>query len=255
MATYKKRGSKSKSSGTKLEQLENKSATAGVFNTLDDGASKTEEWVANNQRNIFLIVGVVAVVVLGYLGYDKYIQQPAESNAMNEMYSAQTYFESANQTKNDSLFNLSLNGSDGKYGMLDIIKNYSGTKASNLANYYAGMAYLNINDYQNSIKYLSEFKSDDQILSAISLGSIGDSFSQLNQFDDAFEYYTKAINVSTNNFTAPMYLLKAGYIGLEINKSDKSYKYFTQITTEYPKSIEATNIDALIGIATSSSSN
>ena len=55
MATYKKRGSKSKSSGTKLEQLENKSATAGVFNTLDEGASKTEQWVANNQRNIFLI--------------------------------------------------------------------------------------------------------------------------------------------------------------------------------------------------------
>ena len=155
MATYKKKGSKSKSSRNKLEELENKSATAGIINTLDDGASKTEEWVATNQKYIFITIAVVASLVFGYLGFDKFIQQPAEVNAMNEMHPAQVHFESANQTKNDSLFNLALNGADGKLGMIDIIENYSGTKASNLANYYAGMSYLNLNDYQNSIKYLS----------------------------------------------------------------------------------------------------
>ena len=45
---------------------------------------------------------------------------------MNEMHPAQVHFESANQTKNDSLFNLALNGADGKLGMIDIIENYSG---------------------------------------------------------------------------------------------------------------------------------
>jgi tetratricopeptide (TPR) repeat protein len=252
MATYKKKGSKSKSSRNKLEELENKSATAGVFNTLDDGASKTEEWVATNQKYIFITIAVVASLVFGYLGFDKFIQQPAEVNAMNEMHPAQIHFESANQTKNDSLFNLALNGSDGKLGMIDIIENYSGTKASNLANYYAGMSYLNLNDYQNSIKYLSKFTSEDEILGATAIGSIADSFSQLNQFEDAFEYYEKAINYSSNGFTAPMYLLKAGYIGLEINKSKKSLAFFNRIKNEYPNSIEVTNIDALIGMASAS---
>ena len=255
MATYKKRGSKSKSSGTKLEQLENKSATAGVFNTLDEGASKTEQWVANNQRNIFLILGVIAVTIIGYLAYDKYVQQPNEIKAMNEMYTAQTYFESANNSKNDSLFNLSLKGADGKLGMLDIIDNYSGTKASNLANYYAGMAYYNIKDYRNSIKHLNEFKSEDEILSAISVGSIGDSYSELNLLTDAFEYYSKAFEVSNNDFTTPMYLLKAGYVGLEIDKANDSYEFFMKIKSEFPNSIEATNIDALIGMASSKSSS
>ena len=108
MATYKKKGSKSKSSRNKLEELENKSATAGIINTLDDGASKTEQWVATNQKYIFITIAVVASLVFGYLGFDKFIQQPAEVNAMNEMHPAQIYFESANQTKNDSLFNLAL---------------------------------------------------------------------------------------------------------------------------------------------------
>ena len=253
MATYKKKGSKSKSSLSNLEELENKSATAGVFNTLDVGASKTEEWVAANQKYIFVLVGVAAVFVLGYLGYDKYIQQPAESNAMNEMHYAQVYFESANQTKNDSLFTLSLNGTDGKFGMIDIIENYSGTKASNLASYYAGMAYYNLNDYKNAIKYLSEFNSEDEILVAEATGSIGDSFSQLNKLEDAMDYYEKAIKYSSNDFTTPMYLLKAGYVGLEIDQPKKSLNFFNRIKTEFPNSIEATNIEALIGMASTSS--
>ena len=155
--------------------------------------------------------------------------------------------------KNDSLFNLSLNGTDGKFGMIDLIENYPGTKASNLASYYAGMSYLNLNDYQNSIKYLSQFKSEDEILGSTALGSIGDCFSQLNQFEDAFEYYQKAINFTSNDFTTPMYLLKAGYIGLEINQSKKSLNFFNRIKNDFSNSIEATNIDALIGMASASS--
>lgn len=136
--------------------------------------------------------------------------------------------------------------------MIDIIVNYSGTKASNLANYYAGMSYLKLNDYQNAIKYLSKFDSEDEIIGSISIGSIGDSFSQLNQYEDAFDYYEKAISYSANSFTTPMYLLKAGYIGLEINEPKKSLNFFNRIKTEFSNSIEATNIDALIGMASAS---
>ena len=59
---------------------------------------------------------------------------------------------------------LSLNSADGKYGMLDIADTYSGTNAGNLANYYAGMAYLNMKDYVNAIEYLNAFESTDDVL-------------------------------------------------------------------------------------------
>ena len=66
MATYKKRGFKKKPFSNKIEDAAQKSATANVFNTLDEGASTTEKWVANNQRYIFGVVGLVATVVLLY---------------------------------------------------------------------------------------------------------------------------------------------------------------------------------------------
>ena len=56
MATYKKRGYKPKTKDDKRSAIEDQSTTAEVFNTLDEGASKTEEWVVKNQKYIFIII-------------------------------------------------------------------------------------------------------------------------------------------------------------------------------------------------------
>jgi len=250
MATYKKRGSKPKS---KVDKIEQQSTTAEVFNTLDERASKTEEWAIKNQKYIFVIVGVVAVIILGKLGFDKFIAEPKASEAMNEMYTAQKYFDQAvNGTEKDSLYTLALNGGEGKFGMVDIVNEYGGTPAGNLARYYAGMAYLNLKDYPNAIAYLEDFKSDDIMLGAIAKGGIGDAFAQLNQPENALEYYEKAIAFSDNEFTAPMYLLKAGNIAMSIGKNEKALKYFKRIKDEFSTSTEATNIDVFIGKAEAS---
>ena len=250
MATYKKRGGKPKTKIDKQQSIENASTTAEVFNTLDEGASKTEQWVVSNQKYIFIVVGLVAFIILGFLGFDKFIQQPKERTAMNDMYTAQMYFDQAvTSTNQDSLFNLSLNGDGVKYGMLDILDIYSGTNAGNLANYYAGMAYMNMKDYANAIEYLNEFDSDDDILGPISKGGIGDAFVQLEQLDDAFDYYVQAFNLKVNNYTTPMYLQKAGIIGLKIGEFEKSLDYFNRIKSDFPKSNEAKDIDVFIGKA------
>ena len=64
MATYKKKY-KAKNKAEKEQNIEDGSTTAEVFNTLDETASKTEAFVAKNQKYIFIIVGLVAAVVFG----------------------------------------------------------------------------------------------------------------------------------------------------------------------------------------------
>ncbi|MAP53384.1 tetratricopeptide repeat protein [Altibacter sp.] len=250
MATYKKRGGKPKTKVEKQSQLEENSTTAEVFNTLDEGASRTEAWVEKNQKYILITVGAVALCVLGYLGYQQFIQGPKESEAMNEMYQAQDYFEQAlTATAKDSLYNLSLNGGEGQYGFLDIIDNYGGTPAGNLANYYAGMAYINTGEYQKAIDHLDDFKSDDAMLGPLAKGAIGDAFAQLGQPDDALGYYEKAVSLSDNEVTAPRFLLKAGLTAMSLNKFDVALKHFNRINEEYPKSAEATKANLYIGQA------
>lgn len=254
MATYKKRGYKPKTKAEKTEALEENSTTAEVFNTLDESASRTEEWAVKNQNYIIGAVAVITLVVLGFLGYNKFVAEPKASEAMNDMFRAQQYFEQAlnGETAKDSLYTLSLNGGEGKYGMLDIIDEYGGTPAANLANYYAGMAYYNLNDYENTVKYLGDFSTKDDMLGPISKGRIGDAFVQLNQPEDALDYYEKAASMNKNDFTTPMYLFKAGNVALTLGKTKKALDHFNTIKENYAKSDQASNIEAFIGKAQAS---
>lgn len=248
MATYKKRGYKPKTKKEKEDILEDGSTTAEVFNTLDEGASKTEEWVVKNQNYIIGVIGAIALVVLAYLGYNRFVAAPQEKEAMNEMYQAKKYFEDAvSGISSDSLYNMSLNGGEGKYGMLDIINEYSGTPAANLANYYAGMAYLNLKDYENAITYLSEFSSDDKMLGPIAYGGIGDAFVQLEQLPEGLEYYEQAFNANNNDYTTPMYLMKAARVAIELGKNQKALDYLKRIDTEFSTSKEGSEVKVLIG--------
>ncbi|WP_420400247.1 tetratricopeptide repeat protein [Flagellimonas sp.] len=250
MATYKKRGFKPKNKAEEVSIDEN-STTAEVFSTLDQSASKTEAWVQKNQNFILGAIGAIAIGVLGYLGYNEFIQKPKEASAANELFYPQQYFDQAlaNETAKDSLFGLALNGAEGKYGFLDIIQEYKGTKAANLAKYSAGMTYLNLQQYDDAITQLEDFSSDDAVLGAMAKGGIGDAFSQLNQKEDALDYYEKAISHSTNEYTTPRFLYKAGVLALNLGQKDKAIGFFERIKEEFEGSQEANGIDVLIGLA------
>jgi TolA-binding protein len=257
MATYNKRGYKTPKekveNDTQVENItidEKDSTTAGVFNSLDQTASKTEEFVAKNQKAIFGIVAVIAIITVGYVLFQKFVAEPKEDTAATEMFLAQQNFQKATDgTKSDSLYNLALKGSEGKFGFVDIASKYEGTAAGNLANYYAGMAYLNTGKYDEAISYLEKFKSEDMVLSALAIGAIGDAHSQKNQPKEALEFYIKASETNKNEFTTPRFLLKAGQTALGLNNKVDALKYFTEIKEKYEATPEAANIDALIGLA------
>ncbi len=260
MATYNKRGyktpkEKAEKDGAFIEEDvkvdEKDSTTAGVFNSLDQTASKTEEWVAKNQKYIFGIVAAIALVTVGYLMYQKFIVQPKEDEATSVMFDAQQSFQKAVDapTSSDSLFNLALNGEKGKLGFKAIAENYSGTAAGNLANYYAGIAYLNTGKYTQAIASLEDFKADDTMLKVLAVGAIGDAYSQNKQQDKALEQYVKASEMNKNDLTTPRFLLKAGQTALALGKKADALKYFTEIKEKYESTPEGSTVDALIGLA------
>ena len=256
MATYNKRGYKpAKDKEVKevtedISVLEKNSTTAEVFSTLDATASKTEDFVARNQRIIIGVVGAIALVTVGYLAYQKFVAAPKEDEAANEMFIAQQNFQKATEgVASDSLYKLSLNGSEGKFGFIKIADEYSGTDAGNLANYYAGVAYLNTGKYTEAIDYLGKFKSEDVVLNAMAKGAIGDAYSQKNQPKEALENYVKAAESDKNDFTTPRFLLKAGKTALASGNKEDALKYFTDIKDNFESSPEAATIDVLIGLA------
>lgn len=74
-------------------------------------------------------------------------------------FRAQQYFQQ------DSLA-LALNGDATNPGFLKIMDKYSGTKAANLAHFYAGAIYLKQGDFANAEKHLKDFSTSFSYKSA-----------------------------------------------------------------------------------------
>ena len=253
MATYKKKPSKEKTVVVEQEQqnIEEHSTTAEVFDTLDETASRSEEFVLKNQKIIYGTIGVVVVCVLGFLGYQKFVTTPNEIKAADELAFPKQYFTEATSTDvaNDSLLTLGLEGTGGKFGFKDIATEYSGTKAGNLANFYAGASYLKLKDYNNAISYLDKFHANDEILAPSAIGAIGDSFANLSQLKEALSYYEKAANLKSNDFSSPLFFFKAALTAMDLNEFAKAEKYFTIIKEQYPTSSEGKDIELYINKA------
>lgn len=247
MATYKKRGAKKSISKPEVTEQQEQSTTAEVFETLDQSASRTEAFVAEYQNYILIFIGVVTVGVLGYLGYNSFIYTPQQEEAVSELNQAQYYFNLAiNETYGEAFYQQAIEGADGKFGFQDIIDNYSGTPAGDLAIYSTGMAHFNLKQYQEAINYLEDFSSDDVLLSALALGATGDAYAALNQAEKALARYESAFKASDNDFTMPKYLYKAGLLSAQLNKNGAALKYFKQIKADFPEAQEAQQIDIQI---------
>ncbi|MEX6626020.1 OmpA family protein [Tenacibaculum salmonis] len=256
MATYKKRGYKPKKEKI-VEEVEetfdeSQSTTAEVFNTLDDTANKSEEWIEKNSKPLFLGLVTVAAVILGYLAYTNFISKPNEQEASNELAYPRTFFDKATTsagTAADALYNTALNGGDGKYGFTDIANEFNGTKAGNLANYYAGISFLKTKKYEQAIEYLSNFNSEDELLGPTALGAIGDAFADINQPEDALTYYEKAANKRNNNFTTPLFLFKAAQTAMTLKEYNTAEKLYTKIKEKYPTTDQGKDIQKYINTA------
>jgi len=209
---------------------------------FESALTKSEQFIEDNQNTLTWIALGVLVVVLGYMGLHKFVIEPRESDAQNNMFIAEQYFQK------DS-FNLALNGDGNYFGFIDIMSDYKMTKQANLAKYYAGICYLHLGEYDEAISYLNKFKSDDLMISSIATGAIGDAYSELGEYSKAISNYEKAAENNSNSFSSPIFLSKAAQLCEEEGNFKKALVLYEKIKADYPKSQEGRNIEKLIARA------
>ncbi len=204
--------------------------------------SKTEHFIENNKKMLSIILGGIIVVIGLYFAYTKMYIAPMEIEAQSSMFMAEKYFEK------DSL-DKAINGDGSNYGFVDIIEEYNGTKSANLAHYYLGLSYLKTGKYQDAIDQLESFSSSDIMVSSIAIGAIGDANVELNQLDEAINYYEKAASKNENELTTPMYLFKAGIVYEEQGNYAKAYEKYSTIKKDYIESSEGRTIEKYLARA------
>jgi tetratricopeptide (TPR) repeat protein len=198
-----------------------------LLESPDALASKTEEFF-NNQRNkniVFGVGGVIALIVAAFIFYTNY-QNTRNQEAQEEMFQAVYYFEADSLTK-------ALNGDGNSYGFLEIIENYGGTDAANLATYYTGAIYMNLQDYESAIRYFNDFSSGDALVQSRAYSLAGDAYMELDDFENAISQYKKAIDHKPNESFTPLYLKKLAIAYEEAGNLQEAASTYGRIVEEY----------------------
>ena len=206
---------------------------------VESTLTRTEQFIENNQKILTYIVGAIVIVILSFILIKKYYIGAKEVEAQNQIWAAQRYFES------DSL-DLAISG-DGNYlGFTDIVNDYKWTKSSNLSRYYLGISYLNKGQYQLAIDNLEDFSCNSTIISAMASGAIGDAYMELKDVANATKYYEKAADKYNNEFSSPIFLMKAGWAYEEMKNYESALKMYEKIKTDYYSSFEGRDINKYI---------
>ncbi|MDB4061811.1 CDC27 family protein [Vicingaceae bacterium] len=204
--------------------------------------SKTETFIDQNKSLITGLVGGIIVLIASYFAYNSLYLSPLEEEAREEMFMAEKYF------RLDS-FNVSIDGRADFAGFIEIADKYGSTKAGDLANYYLGMSFLNMGQFESAIDALNQFDGDDEILATLAIGAKGDALLELENTDKAIDQYEKAANRKTNEFTTPLFLMKAARAQELLGDYKAAAENYTKIKEEYKKSPEANDIDKFIARA------
>ena len=207
---------------------------------VEDALTQSEAFLVKNKKAIIGAVVAVIVIVAGAILYKNFYAEPREEKAQAALFKSEQYFE-------QSAYEQALNGdSIGSIGFLKVADQFSGTKAANLAKAYAGLCYAQLGQYDEAIKYLTEFDGKDQMVGPAVLAAAGNCYAQKNELDKAVAALLKAADKADSNTLSPIYLLQAGEILIKQGKAEEAIKAYTQIKDKYFQSYQAMDIDKYI---------
>ncbi|HUR10021.1 MAG TPA: hypothetical protein VM012_01555, partial [Flavitalea sp.] len=167
------------------------------------GNNRTQDYFIRNGKYFAYGIALILLIIGGYFVYQNYFVAPKEKKAVEAMWKAEDYY------RGDSV-RLALNGDGVNQGFLKIINRYNGTKSANLAKYYAGICYLKLGDFNNAIRYLKDFSTNDKLVQLRASGSLADAYAESGKKSEAADQYKKAGTLyEEDNFNSPEYLFRA----------------------------------------------
>lgn len=199
---------------------------------------RAKDFWTRYSRPLMVVSTVIILGAAGYFGYKYLVQEPNEKKSVEAVFKAEEYY------RMDSL-NLALNGDGVNSGFLKVIDKYGGTKAGNLAHFYAGDIYLKLGDYANAVKHLEDFDTDSKMIQARSYKLTADAYAGLNKNEDALKLYKKAAyHFDEDNVNSPDYLFLAAYYAHKVmNNSKEAIELYKDLKQKYPQSQQGFEAD------------
>ena len=205
----------------------------------DEVLGKSEAFVIEHKNKFITIFVAIIAIVAGYLAYSTFVAEPREEEAAKAIFKAEQYFVNGD-------FETALNGDGINAGFLQVIDENGGTDVSNMAYAYAGLCYVQQQNYDEAINYLEKYKGSDRIVSPMFKYALGNCYAHNENIDKAIKLVLAAADEAENITVTPKCLFDAAAMYEKQGKADKALELYNRIKNEYPQAPEAANIERFI---------
>lgn len=172
-------------------------------------------------RMTTMIIGGLAVLVLGFFIYRQFIWNPANEKSKD------SYWEGLNLA-------VAPDSTDAAIDELSAaVKKYDGKIGGEVAQFVYARQLMEKGEFKKAITELEGVDVSDTYVHVMAIGLQADCHSELKEYEKAANMYVEAAEMNDNEFTSPIYLLKAGLCAEEIKNFEKAVECYEKIKDNY----------------------
>lgn len=206
-----------------------------------------QQYVKNN-NTMFIGLGIAVVLLVGgIVGYNIY-SSGQEDKAQNILANTQQLFINGNYEK-------ALNGDSDTFtaGFKTIMNNYGGTKAGNLAHYYAAVSAQALGNTDEALTYIQDFDVPEGILGVPALQLRASLLEEQGNYAAAAEAYIEAAEWVKTSTTTPLNYISAARAYMEAQNMDQANTLIQKVLKDSEASqqlkVEARKLDGRLKTA------
>lgn len=189
-----------------------------------------------NLRLTTFAVGGLGLLLAGYFLYKQFVSNPKNEKSKDSWYVGLNY------AKVDS--------TDVAIDELNAqVKKFDGYMGGEIAQFVLARQYMAKGEFKKALEELEGVNVNDTYVAALTIGLQGDCYSEMNKYPEAYDLYMEAAEKNANEFTSPMYLMKAGLHAEELKNFENAVDCYQRIKDEYPAYATQKTIDKYLAKA------
>ena len=187
------------------------------------GEKIKEQFKTNKKLRVgTMIGGGVIILVLGYFAYRQFIWSPANEKSKDNYWVGLNYASADSVDVELAIDELRVHA-----------KKYDGKIGGEIAQFVYARQLMSKGEFKKAIKELEGVDVSDTYVQVMAIGLQADCHSELKSYEKAANMYIQAADMSDNDLTSPMYLMKAGLCAEEVNDFAMAAEYYQRIKDNY----------------------
>lgn len=202
--------------------------------------AKATTFYEQHKKNIGMVVGVLAAIIIGSYIYAKN-QADNNEKATTALGKVFPYFDGGQ-------YKIAIEGVPERniMGLKAIVENYGSTKTGNLAKLYLASAYFELGNYNEALALFDDFSPNDPLTAVARLAGMAGCHEARGEYEKAAEYFEKAALSYPKDIDAAEHLNSAASNYALAGKRERALELYKKLKKDYPTSSYGRDADRYI---------